>query len=210
MCVTLCKDAEDGEAADPTSRRGLLTVVGGRQGKGLTALQSLARVDLTSGETVLVHAAAGGVGSLAVQISAAKGARVIGTASERNHDFLRSLRAEPVTYGDGLAERVRQLAPEGIHAAVDCVGGDAVSVSRELLKDRSRAASIVNPEVTQRGGHHVWTQADSAGLTELAALADSGRLRVHIDRVRPLADAAEAFHLSQTQRVRGKIVLEVG
>lgn len=177
---------------------------------GLTALQSLDRVGVTSGETVLVHAAAGGVGSLAVQIATAKGARVIGTASERNHDFLRSLGAEPVTYGDGLAERVRQLAPEGIDAAVDCVGGDAVAVSQELLKDRSRIASIVDPEVVRRGGHQVWTQADSTDLAELAALADSGQLQIHIDRVLPLADAAEAFRLSQTQRVRGKIILEVG
>ncbi|BBC29063.1 hypothetical protein SGFS_003540 [Streptomyces graminofaciens] len=177
---------------------------------GLTALQSLSRVGARSEETVLVHAAAGGVGSVAVQIALARGARVIGTASERNHEFLRSLGAEPVVYGDGLAERVRELAPEGVDAAVDCVGGDAVVVSQELLKDPSRVASIVDPEVTQRGGHQVWTQPDPSDLAALASLADAGDLTVHIDRVLPLAEAADAFRLSETGRVRGKIVLEIG
>ncbi|SFN07306.1 NADPH:quinone reductase [Streptomyces sp. cf124] len=177
---------------------------------GLTALQSLSRVGARSGETVLVHAAAGGVGSVAVQIAVARAARVIGTASERNHEFLRSLGAEPVVYGDGLAERVRELAPEGVDAAVDCVGGDAVVVSQKLLKDPSRVASIVDPEVTQRGGHQVWTQPDPSDLATLASLADAGGLTVHIDRVLPLAEAADAFRLSETGRVRGKIVLEIG
>ncbi|MFF9778782.1 NADP-dependent oxidoreductase [Streptomyces sp. NPDC013978] len=177
---------------------------------GLTALQSLSRVGARSEETVLVHAAAGGVGSVAVQIAVARGARVIGTASERNHEFLRSLGAEPVVYGDGLAERVRELAPEGVDAAVDCVGGDAVAVSQGLLKDPSRVASIVDPDVTRRGGHQVWTQPVPSDLAALAGLADAGKLTLHIDRVLPLAEAADAFRLSQTGRVRGKIVLDIG
>ncbi|MCQ4079304.1 NADP-dependent oxidoreductase [Streptomyces sp. RB6PN25] len=176
---------------------------------GLTAWRSLGRVGVTAGDTVLVHAAAGGVGAFAVQIAVAKGARVIGTAGEHNHDFLRSLGAEPVTYGEGLADRVRRLAPEGIDAAVDYVGGVAVAVSQELLKDRSRVASIVDPDVTRRGGHHVWVRPDSADLAELARLADAGKLGVHVERALPLADAAEAFRLSMAGRTRGKIVLEV-
>ncbi|MFF4211892.1 NADP-dependent oxidoreductase [Streptomyces sp. NPDC001796] len=177
---------------------------------GLTAWQSLSRVGVAEGDTVLVHAAAGGVGSFAVQIAVAKGARVIGTAGEHNHDFLRSLGAEPVTYGDGLADRVRQLAPGGIDAAVDYVGGDAVAVSEQLLKDRSRLASIVDPAVTEHGGHHVWVRPDSADLAELARLADAGKLDVHVEHALPLAEAAEAFRLSMSGRTRGKIVLEVG
>lgn len=113
---------------------------------GLTAYQALKRVGTKAGETVLVHAAAGGVGSLAVQIAVAQGARVIGTASERNHEFLRSLGAEPVTYGDGLADRVRALAPEGVDAAVDFVGGGVVEVSQE----RSRTAAGWRPSPTAR------------------------------------------------------------
>lgn len=176
---------------------------------GLTAYQALDRVGVTAGETVLVHAAAGGVGSLGVQIAVARGARVIGTASERNHDFLRSLGAEPVTYGDGLAERVRELSPDGIDAALDFVGDGAVDVSQELLRDTSRVASIVDGDVRKKGGHLVWVRPDSAGLSALADLADAGKLTVHVDTALPLSEAAEAFRRSQEGRTRGKIVLEV-
>ncbi|MDT0454304.1 NADP-dependent oxidoreductase [Streptomyces sp. DSM 41527] len=176
---------------------------------GLTAYQSLKRVGVQAGETVLVHAAAGGVGSLATQIAVAQGARVIGTASERNHDFLRSLGAEPVTYGDGLADRVRALAPEGVDAAVDFVGGGVVEVSQELLKDRSRVASIADGEVKNKGGHMVWVRPDTADLTALGALADAGKLSVPVEAILPLSEAAEAFRRSMAGRARGKIVLEV-
>ncbi|ARH95655.1 NADP-dependent oxidoreductase [Streptomyces sp. MOE7] len=174
---------------------------------GLTAYQASRRVGAAAGETALVHAAAGGVGSLAVQILVAQGVRVIGTASERNHDFLRSLGAEPVTYGEGLADRVRALAPEGVDVALDFVGGGVVDLSQELLKDRGRVASIADGEVTQKGGHLVWVRPDSAGLTALGALADAGKLTVHVDAVFPLSEAAEALRRSQEGRTRGKIVL---
>ncbi|MFI7091187.1 NADP-dependent oxidoreductase [Streptomyces lydicus] len=176
---------------------------------GLTAYQASRRVGAAAGETALVHAAAGGVGSLAVQILVAQGVRVIGTASERNHDFLRSLGAEPVTYGEGLADRVRALAPEGVDVALDFVGGGVVDLSQELLKDRGRVASIADGEVTQKGGHLVWVRPDSAGLTALGALADAGKLTVHVDAVFPLSEAAEALRRSQEGRTRGKIVLEM-
>ncbi|MFI1618051.1 NADP-dependent oxidoreductase [Streptomyces lydicus] len=175
---------------------------------GLTAYQASRRVGTAAGETALVHAAAGGVGSLAVQILVAQGVRVIGTASERNHDFLRSLGAEPVTYGEGLADRVRALAPEGVDVALDFVGGGVVDLSQELLKDRGRVASIADGDVTQKGGHLVWVRPDSAGLTALGALADAGKLTVHVDAVFPLSEAAEALRRSQEGRTRGKIVLE--
>ncbi|MFJ9407953.1 NADP-dependent oxidoreductase [Streptomyces sp. NPDC101393] len=176
---------------------------------GLTAYQALKRVGAQLGETVLVHAAAGGVGSLAVQIAVALGAHVIGTASERNHDFLRSLGAEPVTYGEGLADRVRALAPEGVDVALDFVGDGVVEVSQQLLKDRSRVASIADGEVTAKGGHMVWVRPDSADLTTLGELADAGKLSVPVEATFPLAEAAEAFRRSMQGRTRGKIVLDV-
>ncbi|MER7398097.1 NADP-dependent oxidoreductase [Streptomyces sp. NPDC000151] len=176
---------------------------------GLTAYQALKRLGVGRGDTVLVHAAAGGVGAFAVQIAVAQGARVIGTASERNHDFLRSLGAEPVTYGEGLADRVRELAPDGVDAAADFVGGDAVDVSQQVLKDPARVASVVDNEVTGKGGHLVWVRPDSADLTALAELADAGKLTVTIDTALPLDQAAEAFRRSQSGRARGKIVLDV-
>ncbi|THA23731.1 NADP-dependent oxidoreductase [Streptomyces sp. RKND-216] len=176
---------------------------------GLTAHQALHRLGVTGGDTVLVHAAAGGVGSMAVQIAVALGARVIGTASERNHDYLRSLGAEPVPYGDGLAERVRALAPGGVDAAVDFVGGDAAEVSRQVLKKAERVLSVVDPQVRAEGGRYLFVRPDAAGLTALGDLADAGRLAVHVDRALPLAQAAEAWRASREGRTRGKIVLQV-
>ncbi|REK86083.1 NADP-dependent oxidoreductase [Streptomyces inhibens] len=176
---------------------------------GLTAYRAIKRVGTKAGETALVHAAAGGVGSLAVQILVAQGTRVIGTASERNHDFLRSLGAEPVTYGDGLADRVRALVPEGIDVALDFVGGGVVEVSQQLLKDRSRVASIADGEVTEKGGHMVWVRPDTDDLTALGELADAGKLTVPVAATFPLSRTAEAFRESMAGRTRGKIVLEV-
>ena len=96
-----------------------------------------------TGGTVLVHGAAGGVGGLVVQLARRRGARVIATASARNHDYLRSLGAEPVTYGEGLEDRVRALAPDGVDAAIDTVGTDeAIDVSLALVGDPRRVVSI--------------------------------------------------------------------
>ncbi|WP_432093651.1 NADP-dependent oxidoreductase [Streptomyces sp. bgisy100] len=176
---------------------------------GLTAYQSLRAAGVGKGDTVLVHAAAGGVGSLAVQIAVAWGARVIGTASERNHDFLRSLGAEPVTYGDGLPERVRALAPDGVDAALDFVGGAAVAQSQEVTGSPERIVSIADFQVAAVGGRYVFVRPDAADLTALGELADAGKLTVHVDQELPLAEAAEAFRISQEGRTRGKIVLTV-
>lgn len=176
---------------------------------GQTAYRSLKRAGVSAGDTVLIHAASGGVGSFGVQLAKALGARVLGTASERNHEYLRSLGAEPVTYGDGLADRVRALAPDGVNAALDFVGGDAVDVSLGLGVDPARVVSIANSEVEAKGGHWVWVRPDGAELAELARFADEGKLTVHIEQSFPLAEAAEAWRLSQSSRVRGKVALTV-
>ena len=110
---------------------------------GGAAAHTLIAAGVSDGDTVLVHGAAGGVGSIVVQLAVARGARVIGTASPDGHDLVRSLGGEAVTYGEGLAERVRALAPRGVNAAIDTVGSDeAVDVSLELVPDKSRIASI--------------------------------------------------------------------
>ncbi|MGV9263694.1 NADP-dependent oxidoreductase [Kitasatospora sp. NPDC003701] len=182
---------------------------GGLPLAGLTALQGLKALRVGAGDTVLVHAAAGGVGHLAVQIARARGARVIGTAGERNHAYLRGLGAEPVAHGEGLAERVRALAPDGVDAALDLVGGGAVDVSAALVADPSRIASVTDYRVKALGGHYVWVRPDAAGLAELAALADDGRLTVTVASTFPLAQAGSAQALSAEGRTRGKIVLLV-
>lgn len=177
---------------------------------GLTALQCLDLSGAAHGDTLLVHAAAGGVGSLGVQLAVARGMRVIGTAGEGNHEFLRGLGVEPVVYGDGLAGRVRELAPEGIDVALDFIGkGDAVAVSQKVLKDPSRFVSIMDFDAASVGGVYHLVRPDSAGLTELGRLAAAGTLVVHVNAVLPLAEAAEALRLSQTGHTRGKLVLDV-
>ncbi|MGW2190124.1 NADP-dependent oxidoreductase [Streptomyces sp. NPDC001719] len=177
---------------------------------GLTAYQSLVKaLKVGQGETVLVHAAAGGVGSMAVQIAKHLGARVIGTASERNHDYLRGLGAEPVVYGEGLADRVRALAPSGVDAALDLAGGEALTVSPALLAEGGRIASIADPAVLGLGGRYVFVRPDAADLTALAELAESGALTVEVAEVFPLEKTADAQRLNAAGHTRGKIVVTV-
>ncbi|MBB0246100.1 zinc-binding dehydrogenase [Streptomyces alkaliphilus] len=176
---------------------------------GLTALQSLRRARVGSGDTVLVHAAAGGVGSLGTQLAVLRGARVIGTASPRNHDFLRGLGAEPVEYGDELEERVRALAPRGVDAALDFVGENTRDVSASLVHDTARIVSIADPGVSEVGGSYLWVRPDAEDLAELARLAAEDRLTVPVEHTLPLSSAAEAWRRSAAGRTRGKIVLTV-
>ncbi|GAA0634276.1 NADP-dependent oxidoreductase [Streptomyces thermocarboxydovorans] len=177
---------------------------------GLTAYQTLHKVlRIGRGETVLVHAAAGGVGSLAVQLAVHAGARVIGTASERNHDFVRELGGEPVSYGDGLADRVRQLAPDGVDAVFDSVGGEALAVSAALLAEKGRLASIADPEVVKHGGQYYFVRPDHEDLTRLTELAEEGAITVHVSRTFPLERTADAHRANQEGRTRGKIVVTV-
>ncbi|WPO74760.1 NADP-dependent oxidoreductase [Streptomyces sp. KN37] len=177
---------------------------------GLTAYQVMVKaLQVKDGDTVLVHAAAGGVGSLAVQLGRHAGARVIGTASERNHDFLRELGAEPVTYGEGLVDRVRALAPEGVDAAFDTIGGDTLKASAELLTTGGRLASITDGGVLGLGGQYCFVRPDAADLLRLTELAEQGVVTVHVDKTFPLERAADAHRLSEEGRTRGKIVVTV-
>lgn len=177
---------------------------------GLTALQTLELAGVSDGDTVLVNAASGGVGSFAVQIATALGARVIGTAGERNHDYLRSLGAEPVTYGEGLVDRVRALAPDGVDAAMDYVGGDAVTASAALLRDPTRLVSVIDPgEVVAVGGQYGFVRPDPQGLARLSAMVDDGSLRIELAQTFPLARTADAHRLVEEGHVRGKVAITV-
>jgi NADPH:quinone reductase-like Zn-dependent oxidoreductase len=178
---------------------------------GLTAYQALMRANVRLADTVLIHAAAGGVGSVAVQLAGIAGARVIGTASEHNHDYLRELGAEPVVYGDGLVDRVRALAPAGVDVALDFVGGDSIRSSAELVRDRRRIVSIADPGgVISAGGSYVDVRPDAEQLATLARYAAERRLRIHVERVFPLSEAAAAQRLVQSGHGRGKVVLAMG
>ncbi|EWM13817.1 NADP-dependent oxidoreductase [Kutzneria sp. 744] len=179
---------------------------------GLTALQLLKKIGVGEGDTVLVHAAAGGVGHLAVQIARVLGAtKVVGTASERNHDFLRSLGAEPVTYGEGLEDRVAALlGGDGkVDAVVDLIGGDALSVSPKLVRDATRIGSIIEDRVRETGGKYVFVKPNSEQLAWLGELTASGDMTVVIEKVFPLAESADAQRLVEAGHVRGKVVVSV-
>ncbi|WP_063888165.1 NADP-dependent oxidoreductase, partial [Streptomyces viridochromogenes] len=177
---------------------------------GLTAYQVLVKVlQLKRDETVLVHAAAGGVGSIAVQLARHLGARVIGTASARNHDFVRGLGGEPVEYGDGLVERVRELAPEGVDAAFDTVGGEALKASVNVLAPEGRLVSVADPDVFDYGGRYYFVRPDAEDLLRVSELAEEGVVSVHVSETFPLERAADAHRLNQEGRTRGKIVVTV-
>ncbi|CAM5510668.1 Alcohol dehydrogenase OS=Streptomyces lavendulae subsp. lavendulae OX=58340 GN=adhT3 PE=4 SV=1 [Streptomyces lavendulae subsp. lavendulae] len=186
-------------------------VAAGFSGNGQGAHMALSTVGVQPGDTVLVNAAAGGFGTFAVQLALAWGAgRVIGTASERNHDHLRALGAIPVTYGEGLAERVRAIAPEGVDAAVDAAGPEALRASVEVAKDRSRVTTMIADEVAQELGLPPVAGARSAErLAELVELYVRGKVNIHIREAYPLARAADAHRDVESGHGRGKVVLTV-
>jgi NADPH:quinone reductase-like Zn-dependent oxidoreductase len=186
---------------------------------GLTALQLLrGALDIKAGERVLIHAAAGGVGSFAVQIAKDDDAQLIATASAANHDYVRGLGADDVIdyTSEDFVAAVRERYPDGIDAVVDLVGGEVQERSAEVLAPgRGRLGSIIAPPdadaLRDRGlrGHYVFVRPSASGLRVLAAMADAGRLRVHLQEVVPLGEAARAHETLEGGHVRGKIVLRV-
>lgn len=182
---------------------------------GTAAAHAVTAVDLGAGDTVLVHGAAGGVGLVAVQLAVLRGARVVGTAAPSQHDLLRELGAVPVTYGDGLLDRVRAAAPDGIDAALDLAGTDeALDVSLAVVAERGRIATIANFDRGPREGIRVLgaggeegKEIREAAAPELAELAATGRLRVFVEATFPLTEVVAAHELLASRRASGKIVL---
>jgi NADPH:quinone reductase-like Zn-dependent oxidoreductase len=166
-----------------------------------------------SGGTLLINGASGSVGSAAVQLAVVRGARVIGTASPANHDYLRSLGAEPVAYGEGLAGRVRVLAPGGVDAALDVAGSGVLPELIELAGGPEHVVTIAD-----FGGAHEHGVRFSRGdagravhaLAEIGELIDSGRFSLPVARTFPLAEIAQAHRAGEDGNVRGKLVLVVG
>jgi NADPH:quinone reductase-like Zn-dependent oxidoreductase len=180
-----------------------------------TAVRTLDLVGVGAGSTVVINGAAGAVGNSAVQIAVARGARVIGTASPRNHDYLRSLGAEPTTYGEGLAERLRELAPDGIDAAVDAAGGGALPALVELAGGPEHVVTIADYAGAQATGVRFSAGADPGvaravhALKDIGELIEDGRFTLTVAQTFPLDQIAEAHWLSETGHVRGKLVLLV-
>jgi NADPH:quinone reductase-like Zn-dependent oxidoreductase len=168
--------------------------------------------DLQPDQTVLIHAAAGGVGSFAVQLAKWKGARVIGTASAANHGLLRELGADELI--DYTAARFEEVA-RGVDVVLDTIGGDTLERSWGVLRPGGVLVSVVaQPDeatAAQHGvrGASIFIQPDKSRLVKLAELIDAGHVRPEVSAVLPLAEARQAQELSQSGHVRGKIVLRV-
>jgi NADPH:quinone reductase-like Zn-dependent oxidoreductase len=185
-------------------------VAGSLAGAGGTAYAVLKQLRVKAGETLLIHGAAGGVGTFAVQLAAAQGATVIGTASERNHDYLRSIGAIPVTYGDGLLERVRSVAPQGVDAVLDASGRGEIPVSIQLTGTPERVLTLVAFDAADTGIQiHIGGGGSDLGdaLREIVGLIEQRRLTVSISRTFPLAEIASALKTSGAGHVTGKIVV---
>jgi enoyl reductase len=176
---------------------------------GQTASGALTQLAVTAGDVVLVHAAAGSVGTLAVQLARLAGATVIGTAGPANHDYLRELGAVPVAYGDGLVEAVRAVAPAPVTVALDAAGRGAVAASVALGVPRERIGTIVDDKDAAEFGIPLVRAARSpVRLAEVVALAARGVLTMPV-RAYPLAEVAAAHAVVQSGHGRGKVVLIV-
>lgn len=175
---------------------------------GLTAKRAIEALHVAPEDTVLLHAASGGVGHLAAQLAVLRGATVVGTCSPANFDRLRAIGVTPVEYGEGLIDRLRKVAPNGFDAVAD-FAGDTLDTTLEVLKDGGRHVSITDAEVTEHGGRWLWVRPDAAGLTELLELVAAGELTIEIDRILPLAEVPQGFRISQEGAAKGKIVIDV-
>jgi NADPH:quinone reductase-like Zn-dependent oxidoreductase len=174
---------------------------------GCTAAAALAVVSPGPGDTLLVGGAGGGVGVFTVQLARLAGARVIGTGSATSADALRALGADPVTYGDGLADRVRALAPGGVTAAIDLFGTDTVRAARELGVPDKRITTIAAQVdgITPANG----ANAAPGAIEEIARLVASGQVRVPVAATFPVGQVRAAVELQAGRHVHGKVVIEL-
>jgi NADPH:quinone reductase-like Zn-dependent oxidoreductase len=186
-------------------------IAAGLSGAGQTAHTAVEELGVSEGDVFLVHAAAGAVGTVAVQLARRAGATVIGTASEANHEYLRSLGVIPVTYGEGLVERVRALAPNGVDVSLDAAGADGLRAAVELVADKDRVGTIVAFEIYQElGVRWIGSKRSAARLAELTTLAAAAELLVQVRRTYSLAEAADAHREVARGHGRGKVLLSIG
>jgi NADPH2:quinone reductase len=185
-------------------------VAGSLNVAGCTAWAAVAAVGVGAGDIVAVSAAAGGVGVVAVQLLALRGVHVLAIASEANHEWLRAHGAEPVAYGDGLAERLWSAAPGGITAFIDLFGPQYLDLAVELGIAPGRIETIISYERAAEIGAKTEGSADGTStdvMAELARLAADGKLEIPIAATYPLDAVQDAFEELEHRHTRGKIVL---
>jgi NADPH:quinone reductase-like Zn-dependent oxidoreductase len=178
-----------------------------------TAARALDQLGVGSGSTLLISGASGSVGRAAVQLAVVRGARVVGTASPARHEYLRSLGAQPVAYGEGLAGRVRALAPDGVDLALDVAGSGVLPELIELAGGPEHVLTIA--DFTGAHEHGVRFSSGDAGralyaLAEIGELIESGRFSLPVAQTFPLAGVAAAHRVGEDGPARGKLVLVVG
>jgi NADPH:quinone reductase-like Zn-dependent oxidoreductase len=175
-----------------------------------TAQRILDVVGVEAGQTVLISGAAGGVGSAAVQFARARGANVIGTASKANQRYVEELGAIPTTYGEGMVERVRALAPDGVDAALDIAGSGVIPELIELTGDASKVVSIADFTAGDHGAQVSGGGGDrSAALAEAARLFEAGKLRIPVASTFTLKDAPAAHAASQAGHIAGRTIIVI-
>jgi NADPH:quinone reductase-like Zn-dependent oxidoreductase len=176
-----------------------------------TAQRALDTLGVGAGQTVLINGAAGGVGLAAAQFAMLRGATVIGTASAANHDFLRSLGMTPVSYGEGLVQRVRDIAPAGIHLALDVAGRGGLRDLIELTHGTDKVVTIADPEAEKYGVRFSSARSKSPASTleEAARLIEEDSFTLPVAETFPLERAADAHRISQAGHIRGKLILVV-
>ncbi|MDH6125360.1 NADP-dependent oxidoreductase [Kitasatospora sp. GP82] len=176
-----------------------------------TAYDAVQQLDLKAGQTLLILGIAGGVGSVAAQLGKGHGLTVLGTASDGNRAFVESLGATQVRYGDGVAERIRAAAPDGVDGIVDLVGGENARAAAPTLRNPGRLVSAVDPATAaELGGAFVKRTRSADTLAALAKLVAFDALDPHIAATYPLEHAADALSEVESGHVRGKLVLEIG
>jgi len=185
---------------------------------GLTAYQCLFdAAKLERNETILIHGAAGGVGSFAVQMARTRGARVLGTASLRNHEYLRVLGCDvPIDYTAGdFRQMTRQICPDGVDVVFDCAGGGVLTLSESILRKYGRAVSIIDPDEVEKlklngvDAKYVFVSPNHDELSDLTRMVEQGRLHSNISARFRLEDASKAHQMSESHHIRGKVVLTI-
>jgi NADPH:quinone reductase-like Zn-dependent oxidoreductase len=177
----------------------------------ITAIRGLAPLGDLAGTTLLIEGAAGAVGSAAAAVAISRGVRVIGTASQRNHPFLRDMGVIPTTYGEGLAERVAALAPDGVAAALDTAASGSLPDLIQIVGDPTRVATVADgARATELGAHSVNAVNEPEPLILAAQLGETGAYVPRIAQVLPFDNIADAHALAENGRTEGKIVVTVG